>query len=355
MSKTIELLQQLIKYDSSDKTVANETIDFCKQWLANEGLTAEIVTNNGFNMLICEVGQGDKTLVLNGHVDVVSGKETQFDPVIEDGKLYGRGSADMKAGVAAIMVAISELNKLNLKQTKVQLQLVTDEEVGGGNCANYLTNEGYLGDFVICPEPTQVDIGFQAKGILQIDIELSGSSAHGSRPWEGVNAIAKAFEVYNQLLTLPFASESTEFYDGPSINLAKIHGGDVYNKVPDACTLSFDIRYLPTQNKAQILKEIASITDGKIHINLEGPPVMNDKNEPYIQQLVTAIKQHTNKDEVKLFGQHGFADTRYFSRFNVPAVEFGPSGNHWHGDGEYVEVESVDNYKDIIVTFAQNM
>ena len=59
-------------------------------------------------------------------------------------KLYGRGSADMKAGVAAIIVAISELNKLNLKQTKVQLQLVTDEEVGGGNCANYLTNEGYL-------------------------------------------------------------------------------------------------------------------------------------------------------------------------------------------------------------------
>ena len=183
MSKTIELLQQLIKYDSSDKTVANETIDFCKQWLANEGLTAEIVTNNGFNMLICEVGQGDKTLVLNGHVDVVSGKETQFDPVIEDGKLYGRGSADMKAGVAAIMVAISELNKLNLKQTKVQLQLVTDEEVGGGNCANYLTNEGYLGDFVICPEPTQIDIGFQAKGILQIDIELFVHALQRSFGW----------------------------------------------------------------------------------------------------------------------------------------------------------------------------
>ncbi|MBF7016089.1 M20 family metallopeptidase [Staphylococcus durrellii] len=355
MSKAVELLQQLIKYDSSDKSVANETIAFCKRWLESEGVTAEIISNNGFDMLICEVGQGDKTLVLNGHVDVVSGKETQFDPIIKEGKLYGRGSADMKAGVAAIMVAVAELNKLELTQTKVQLQLVTDEEIGGKNCANYLTNEGYLGDFVICPEPTQIDIGFQAKGILQIDIELSGASAHGSRPWEGVNAIDKAFEVYDQLLHLPFASESTEFYDGPSINLAKIHGGEVYNKVPDACTLSFDIRYLPTQNQSQILKEIEGITDGKIHINLEGPPVMNDKNQPYIKQLVGEIKQHTNKDEVKLFGQHGFADTRYFSRFNVPAVEFGPSGNHWHGDGEYVEVDSIENYKNIIVTFAQNM
>lgn len=355
MSKAEKLLYELIKYDSSDKVVANETINFCKAWLENEGLAVEIITNNGFDMLICEVGQGDKTLVLNGHVDVVSGKETQFNPVSKDGKLFGRGSADMKGGVAAIMVAITELNKLELTQTKVQLQLVTDEEIGGGNCANYLTDKGYLGDFVICPEPTQIDIGFQAKGILQIDIELAGSSAHGSRPWEGVNAITKAFEVYNKLLKLPFASESTEFYDGPSINLAKIHGGDVYNKVPDACTLSFDIRYLPTQNQTQILEEIKGITDGDIHINLEGPPVMNDKDQPYITQLITAITQHTDKDEVKLFGQHGFADTRYFSRFNVPAVEFGPTGNHWHGDGEYIEIDSVDNYKDIIVSFARNM
>ena len=81
---------------------------------------------------------------------------------------------------------------------------------------------------------------------------------------------------------------------------------------------------------------------------------MNDKDEPYIQQLVTAIKQHTNKDEVKLFGQHGFADTRYFSRFDVPAIEFGPTGAEWHGDGEYVEIASVESYKDILVNFAEH-
>ncbi|PWG67608.1 succinyl-diaminopimelate desuccinylase, partial [Enterobacter mori] len=84
-----------------------------------------------------------------------------------------------------------------------------------------------------CAEPTQLGIGFQAKGILQIDIELRGTSAHSSRPWEGENAVVKAFELYQQLISLPFAKESTEVYDQPSINLAKINAGDVYNKVPD--------------------------------------------------------------------------------------------------------------------------
>lgn len=80
----------------------------------------------------------------------------------------------MKAGVASFMVAMRDLNNIDLGDVCVQLQLVTDEEIGGYNCASYLTDQGYLGDFVICAEPTQIGIGFQAKGILQFDIQLKG-------------------------------------------------------------------------------------------------------------------------------------------------------------------------------------
>src|SRR5699024_128527 len=179
------------------------------------------IENNGYKMLICEIGSGDTTLILNGHVDVVSGDEAQFSPVIKEGKLYARGSADMKAGVAALMQAMTDLQKESL-QTKVQLQLVTDEEIGGANCAAYLTDQGYLGDFAICPEPTQLGIGIQAKGVLQMDIHLTGKSAHSSRPWEGDNAIVHAAELYQQIIDLPFAKESSEYFDFPSINLSKI-------------------------------------------------------------------------------------------------------------------------------------
>ncbi|RIP36983.1 M20 family peptidase [Staphylococcus gallinarum] len=354
MPKTIDLLTELISYNSSDKKSANETIMFCHDWLEKEQLQPEILTNDGYKMLICEVGKGKHKLVLNGHVDVVSGKPHQFTPKIKDGKVYGRGSADMKSGVSAMMVAMSELQHINLGDTTVQLQLVSDEEIGGKHCAAYLTEEGYLGDFVICGEATQLGIGFQAKGILQFDITIEGESAHSSRPWEGENAIAKALKLHENILALPFAQASTEIYDKPSINLAKISGGDVYNKVPDICEVSYDIRYLPSQDYEDILSQIKGITDGTIQLHLIGPAVKNDAENRHIKNLANTIKETLGSVDVAIFGQHGFADTRYFSRFGVPAIEFGPTGAEWHGDGEYVEIDSVESYKDILVNFAQH-
>src|SRR5699024_7633939 len=318
-------------------------------WLQEQGLDSDIVTNNGYKMLICNIGEGSKRLILNGHVDVVSGNPDQFEPEIKDGKICGRGSADMKAGDASFIVAMTELKDTDLGDTSVQLQLVTDEEVVGYTCAAYLREKGYLAVFIISAKPTKIVIRNQSKGILQFDMHLTGKSAHGSRPWEGENAIVKALDIYEKVIDLPFAKQSTDIFEGPSINLAKISGGEVYNKVPDACTISFDIRYLPSQNIDDILEQIKSITDSEITIHLEGASVKNEKDNPYIQHLIKEIKKVTNVDDVATFGQHGFADTRYFSRFDVPAIEFGPSGDAWHGDGEYAIVDSLDQYKDIIV------
>lgn len=165
----LDLLENLILIDSSTKEGANNAVDYCKVWLEKKGLPVQELENNGYKMIVCEIGSGDKTLLLNGHVDVVSGKAELFIPKEMDGKLYGRGAADMKAGVAAMMAAMVELNKLDL-QSKIQLQVVSDEEAGGENCSGYLAEQGYRGDFVICAEPTQLGIGLQAKGILNIDI-----------------------------------------------------------------------------------------------------------------------------------------------------------------------------------------
>src|SRR5699024_12371616 len=102
------------------------------------------------------------------------------------------------------------------------------------NYTAYLTDQGYLGDFVICAEPTQLGIGFQAKGILQFDVQLFGKSAHGSRPWEGENAIEKALQIHNQIMNLTFAKESTDIYEAPSINLAKRNGRRIKYKITNA-------------------------------------------------------------------------------------------------------------------------
>lgn len=343
----IELLKELISFDSSNKKGANEAVDFCAQWLSSNDLQPHVFVNNGYKMLICEIGFGNQTMIFNGHVDVVSGKASQFVPLEMDGKLFGRGSADMKAGVAAMMCALVDLKDSPLGM-KIQLQIVSDEEIGGFNCTGYLVEQGYIGNFVICSEPTQLSVALQAKGVLQMDIKVKGIPAHGSRPWQGVNAIEKAYQTYEKILSLPFVSQSSEYYSSPSINLAKIHAGEVYNKVPDDCTFSLDIRYLPTQKMENVLKQIEDIGEGSVYVNMFAPPIETSLHNPIISLLSPIIEKHTQSNTV-FFGQHGTADTVFFAKKGIPAIEFGPSGANWHGDDEYVLIDSVYCYQRILV------
>lgn len=346
----IELLKDLVSIDSSSKEGANQAVDYCVDWLKDQGLTVNVIVNNGYKMLVSEIGSGDKTLIWNGHVDVVSGTPDQFFPEVHEGNLYGRGTADMKAGVAGMMCAFTELKDRDLG-LKIQLQIVSDEEIGGLNCSGYLAKHGYRGDFVICAEPTQLGIGLQAKGALRLDIEVSGKSAHGSRPWEGVNAIEKAYDLYQKIKELPFTRDHSPLYSSPSLNLAKIKGGDVYNKVPDACLLSLDIRYLPTQTMEEIIAQIESVTGNNVHLNMYSKPVKTEESDPFITLLRPIIERNTKQDAV-IFGQHGSADTVFFAAYDIPAIEFGPKGENWHGDRECVNLESVAVYQKMLVDFA---
>jgi succinyl-diaminopimelate desuccinylase len=346
-----ELLKELILIDSSTMEGANQAVEFCRQWLIEQELKPSLIENNGYKMLVCEIGEGDKTIVWNGHVDVVSGKKEQFVPVEKDGKIHARGSADMKAGVAAMMFAMKELRDQK-PGVKIQLQIVSDEEIGGQNCTGYLVENGYRGDFVIASEPTQLGIALQAKGVLRLEVEVTGKSAHGSRPWEGENAIVKAYQVYEKLLELPFTKESSEFYQSPSINLAIISGGEVFNKVPDRCIMSLDIRYLPGQKPDTIIQQIESISDGKVTVGLKGIPVATKPDDPFITQLKPVLEKHIDGEAI-LFGQHGAADTQFFAAHGIPAIEFGPSGANWHGDDEFVLLESLEKYKEILIDYVK--
>lgn len=351
MNETIPLLKALIGYNTSSLSGVNEAMEFCKKWMEDRGLSVQKHENNGYSMLVCEIGSGKQTLVLNGHLDVVKGNEEQFAPYEKDAKLYGRGSADMKAGLAAMMSAM-----VRLKETppgcKVQLQIVPDEETGGRNGTGYLVDTGHKGDFVICGEPTGLGIAIQSKGVLQLDITVTGSSTHGSRPWEGENAIEKAFALYERIKQLPFSRERSELYAQPSINLAKIQAGTVYNKVPAKCEFSLDIRYLPDQLPEDILQQINSLSDDEVSVHICNDPVNTEVDNPYVKTLSESVIRHTQLEKVNIFGQHGSSDGQYFTVYGVPAVEFGPVGYNWHGDNELVYTSSIPEYENILVDFA---
>lgn len=350
MHDPIPLLEELIKIDSSTKTGANKAIAYCEQWLTEQGVPVQRIENRGFHMLVSEIGKGDSTIVLNGHIDVIEAEERQFHPYTENGKMYGRGAADMKAGVAASMAATAQLKDMELT-SKVMLQIVPDEETGGKNGTKYLTEKGYLGDFIICGEPTNLGIGIQSKGVLQLDITVQGKPAHGSRPWEGVNAITKAMDLFEEILELPFAQESSSMFTKPSINLARIKGGTVYNKVPEHCVMSLDIRYLPHQSPEDIIHQIKQLTESPLSVHNRNNPVTTKEDNPYVKALEESIKRITHLESVNLFGQHGSNDGQFFTEYGSSTVEFGPIGSDWHGEDEMVYIDSVREYQAVLVDF----
>ncbi|PSL25981.1 succinyl-diaminopimelate desuccinylase [Planomicrobium soli] len=353
----IELLKELIKIKSDNQSGANKALLFCADWLKSHGQETAIHKNNGYLMLTAVKGQGNETIVWNGHVDVVPGYDNQFDPVEKNGRIYGRGSADMKAGVAAMMTAFVELDAEALSRV-VQLHIVTDEETGGHNTSEWLVSQGFTGDFVICGEPTGLKVGLQSKGVLHMDLMFKGKPAHGSRPWEGLNAIECAMAFHRKVADLPFQQEATPYFAHPSVNLAIINAGDRYNVVPDRCNMSYDIRFLPGQEPKEIIQQMKDLAD-TLELDMtykadsSTPALITKAEHPYIQSLQQAIRQTTDSEPV-LFGQHGAADTRYYAPTmgGEGAIEFGPAGSDWHGDEEYIVISGLYDYKAILLLHA---
>lgn len=337
---TINLLKELIKINSSTIEKANEAIEFANNYLLKNGLKGEIIENNGFKSYVSIIGSGEKTIVLNGHLDVVSGEESQFEPVEKNGRIYGRGSADMKGGCAAMMNAVLSLKDKPLN-CKLMLQLVSDEEEGGDNCSKCLVEKGYVGDFVICTEPTNLNVGIQSKGFIRVNIKADGVSAHGSRPWEGNNAILNNIENYKKIMKLPILNQGSKYFKKSSVNLAFIHGGDVYNRVPYESTIGLDIRFIPNLNPYEIFEEIKRVVNGKVVLKSLGSGVNNLPENIYVEKFLNTIKKLEGCTNTKLIAQHGSADTRFFSEKNIPALEFGPVGENWHGENEYVTIKSI--------------
>ena len=186
-----------------------------------------------------------------------------------------------------------------------------------------MVRQGFIGDFAITGEPTELHVGIQAKGVLACRIVVSGRAAHGSTPWLGDNAVLKAIDVFRRIETLPFSRESSELFDRPSINLGRINGGDALNKVPDECTMVVDIRYLPNQDPGDILEQIRTIPDIEIPRTFIRKPAFVSRSNPYVMALCDVAARLTSGESLSV-GRDGASDAGSFLEAGVPAVEFGP-------------------------------
>jgi succinyl-diaminopimelate desuccinylase len=156
--------------------------------------------------------------------------------------------------------------------------------------------------------------------------------------------VVKAVDVFRHIESLPFARESSELFDRPSINLGRIAGGDAVNKVPDRCTMDVDVRYLPGQEPSEILAQVTAIPAVAVLRTFSRVPAMVPRTNVYVRALREAVGRSTRGEALGV-GRDGSSDAISFLEAGIPAVEFGPVGAGHHGPEEWVSISSLAQYR----------
>ena len=357
---TIELVRTPTENPPGNEKAAAQ---FLKPLLSKMGFKVKTVLSpKGRWNLLAEKrwGRGGRKLIFNGHLDVVpAGKASQWKyPPFQGkrfkGKIYGRGSSDMKSGIASFIHALStiERSKIPLHQGAVILHLVSDEESHGHQGMGFLTQrERIQGDAALVGEPTDLQPVIAQKGALWLRILTIGKSAHGSKPHLGVNAVEKMMKLIERLRILPLEKDHP-LLGKPTLNIGTIHGGTKVNIVPEGCEIEVDRRMLPGEKKEEVLGEIKEMLDS---LQSEDPffqyrteeidfaePSEVDPEEQIVKIGVEAIENVMGRKPI-LRGFSGFTDSRfYINRCRIPTLIFGPGGvDQSHTMDESVEVDAL--------------
>ncbi len=284
-------------------------------------------------------------VILNAHLDVVPGSASQFVPRVDGDRLIGRGAYDMKAAAAVELAVFREAAKK--VSYPLGLQLVTDEETGGFNGTKCQVTEGVRAEFVVVGEcSSNLSVGTESKGMLWQVVTFKGMPAHGAYPWNGKNAVLQAGQFLNDLIKrFPIPEKATW---QTTVNVGSVETPNkTFNKVPDECKVRLDIRYIPSDSKT-ILADIASLVpkSASTETILFEPAHTNDADNSFLKSLTTAITAAGKSGESTRM--HGGSDLRHF---NSPGVEFGPVGAGHHTDDEWVSIQSLSEYYEILLTF----
>jgi succinyl-diaminopimelate desuccinylase len=309
-------------------------------------------------------------LLLHGHMDTVpigppeSWSHDPFASEIVDGKLYGRGSCDMKGPVAAL--AETMILYTEERHTKPLVFLATSDEETGCHGAEVVANSGKLDgiSFGVCAEPTSLQVLVGEKGIFWTTIISQGKSAHGSRPEEGINAIQGCIEAISLMTGEPFPYEPHEFLGGPTLNVGVIEGGIKVNVVPDRCEARLDMRLAKGQTPEILLKEMQSrLEDGGLSDRVQvemihgKPPVLTPVDSKIVSIAQNAVENATGDRPSLGTATYGTDCSILQPAVGILNIICGPGSiEQAHQPNEYIELDelykSVDVYMEIAKHFS---
>ena len=363
MSEVLELAQNLVRINSVNPDLVPgapgelEISKFISDWLGAHGFEVTILEPVPGRPTVVGVARGSgggRALMFNGHTDTVALQPFNGDPLnprVENGRLYGRGSYDMKAGVAAMMIAAARTKDAGLRGDVI-VACVCDEEVA--SLGSFELVKHFTADAAIVTEPTNHSLHIAHKGFVWATVTTHGTAAHGSRFDLGVDAISKMGKVLVALeaLDLGFRRAPPHALLGHgSVHAGTITGGQGDSSYPDLCTLTLERRTVPGETPTVVKAELRALletiktTDADFRYTLE----IGLTREPFEiapnHELVTLVRHHATAligADVPLEGVGYWADTSALSSAGIPTLLFGASGAGAHAAEEWVSVESLE-------------
>ena len=385
--KIVKLVQNLIQIKSINPPGStSEIAGYIKEYISEHGLKCDLYEQEKtkVNAVGTLSGSGDKKFIWNGHLDVVPISKPDgwsVDPwegKVVNSRIIGRGAADMKGSIAAVISAACILADSNIELSGDWiLGFSADEETGGEMGAEYLVKEGILsGDACIVGESTSLSkLGIGEKGVLWLKIKAEGRPAHAGVSFLGDNAIEKLYEFLtklhkiektkrkhskdiNKILSFIIAESKRLKNSGFSkryfqrvmnrliMNVGMMSGGKKINIVPSSAEAIVDIRILPGMTHETVMEEIKKILkDSKIQgisfeIMLKADSSYQNIDNPFVNFMKTTVSKGINI-EPTLIMIPGFTDARFFRAKGIPTVIYGCGGENIHGVDEFVTVDNL--------------
>jgi acetylornithine deacetylase len=351
------LLASLVAIDSVNPSLVpggageGAIATFIERWAQDHGLEAERVeeTAGRPSVLVRARGSGHgRTLLLCAHLDTVNveGMADPHAPRIDGDRLYGRGAYDMKAGVAAALVAARESARLGLAGDVV-VAAVADEEHASLGVQEVLRH--VHADAAVVTEPTELCLAVAHKGFVWSEVDVTGRSAHGSRPHLGVDAIIKMGAVLRELelLDRSLAERVHPLLGRASVHASLIEGGVELSSYPARCTLGLERRTLPGETGADVERELAALLERRAAADPELQATQRTLlvREPFEisddAELVAVVREAAGEvlpRPVETGGVSYWADAAFIAAAGIPTVLFGPGGEGAHAVEEWVSL-----------------
>lgn len=402
----IKILSDIVAIETVDRN-EEDVANYLAALLGEYGIDSKVIPTGipGRANLVAEIGAGSPVLAISGHMDVVSAGNAEAwtsDPYTlteRDGKLFGRGSTDMKGGLAALVIAMIEIKEQGLLEGGTLRLLATYNEENGAVGSIQLEEAGYVSDVdaIVIGEPTTGMIHPSHKGSMNFVVSSRGKSVHSSRPRGGINAIdplmdfALAFKQafkeatkdisfgqldFSPVLTLYGAVEGDDagnqeldqLLKQPTFNVTVFRGGDQVNTIPDHAEVVFNIRTVPEFDNEAVKGVFSEVyqefldkgADFDLQLTLDLKPLNGGVNSDLVQLTKTLGATYLNQD-LEVVPMTGGTDGANFvanKPAGYPIIIFGPGSTTSHQIDEYVEKDEyltfVNLYIDLLATYLEN-